>query len=181
MDPDPIQFDDSPLGQLADQTLALVPELDPRSVRILQNPCPHTNGPGDQPVAYSTLMHRNWRGWGCNGLCHLNPMVEQLLCLTALPRDAQSPGLGLIRVSIWFPAPDLRKRFGGGPYRCPKETQGDFELCRMQGHQGLFGFVKDFYRRLLIQYYEQADNLVDVVHGLPYGWLPCYAIDIPSL
>ncbi|RBR12934.1 uncharacterized protein FIESC28_08425 [Fusarium coffeatum] len=92
-----------------------------------------------------------------------------LLPLAASRRDAQYPWLGLIRVSIWFPAPELRKRFGGGPCRCPKETEGELELCHMQGHQGLFGVVKDFYRRLLIQYHDETDNLVDVVNGPPYG------------
>jgi hypothetical protein len=92
-----------------------------------------------------------------------------LLPLAASRRDEQYQWLGLIRVSIWFPAPDLRKRFGGGPCRCPKETEGELELCHMQGHQGLFGVVRDFYRRLLIQYHEQTDNLVDVVNGPPYG------------
>ncbi|KAJ4014616.1 hypothetical protein NW752_007387 [Fusarium irregulare] len=92
-----------------------------------------------------------------------------LLPLAASRKDEQYRWLGLIRVSIWFPAPELRKKFGGGPCRCPKETEGELELCHMQGHQGLFGVVKDFYRRLLIQYHEETDNLVDVVNGPPYG------------
>ena len=95
-------------------------------------------------------------------------MVEQLLCLTALPRDAQYAWLGLIRVGIWFPAPDLRKRFGGGPCRSQRNA-GRARVVPYAGHQGLFGVVKDFYRRLLIQYHEQTDNLVDVVNGPPYG------------
>jgi len=91
------------------------------------------------------------------------------LRLTVSRGDGECRWYGLIRVSIWFPAPGLRNRFGGGSCRCPKETEGELELCHMQGHQGLFGVVNDFYRRLSIQYHEQTDNLVDVVNGPPYG------------
>ncbi|KAI8720119.1 hypothetical protein NCS52_00456600 [Fusarium sp. LHS14.1] len=74
-----------------------------------------------------------------------------------------------VRVSVWFPAPDLRKKFGGRPCRCSKETEGDLEACHLQGHQGLLGVVRDFHRRLLIQYYQQTNNQVNVVNHPPRG------------
>ncbi|RSM09344.1 hypothetical protein CEP52_004168 [Fusarium oligoseptatum] len=87
-----------------------------------------------------------------------------LLRLAASRGGEQRRWDGLIRVSIWFPAPDLRMKFGGGPCRCSKETEGELEACHLQGHQGLLGVVRDFHRRLLIQYYKQTDNRVDVVN-----------------
>ncbi|KAF4450235.1 aspartate aminotransferase [Fusarium albosuccineum] len=62
-----------------------------------------------------------------------------LLRLAASRGGEQRRWDGLIRVSIWFPAPDLRKKFGGGPCRCSKETEGELEACHLQGHQGLLG------------------------------------------
>ncbi|KAH7173287.1 uncharacterized protein B0J16DRAFT_389171 [Fusarium flagelliforme] len=76
---------------------------------------------------------------------------------------------GVIRVSIWFPELDLRKKFGGENCLCPTETEGELDLCHMQGHQGLLGVVRDVYRRLLIQYQEHTNNKVHVVNSPPYG------------
>ncbi|KAI3578556.1 hypothetical protein IWW34DRAFT_821122 [Fusarium oxysporum f. sp. albedinis] len=92
-----------------------------------------------------------------------------LLRLAASRGDEQCRWDGLIRVSIWFPAPDLRKRFGGEPCECSKETEGELESCHLRGHQGVLGVVRDFYRRLLIQYYEQTNNRMDVVDRPPHG------------
>ncbi|KAJ4209602.1 hypothetical protein NW759_013457 [Fusarium solani] len=92
-----------------------------------------------------------------------------LLRLAASRGGEQYRWGGLIRVSIWFPAPDLRKKFGGGPCQCSKETEGELEACHLQGHQGLLGVVRDFHRRLLIQYYNQTDNRVDVVNRPFHG------------
>ncbi|RSL41953.1 hypothetical protein CEP54_015652 [Fusarium duplospermum] len=92
-----------------------------------------------------------------------------LLRLAASRGGEQRRWERLIRVSIWFPAPDLRKKFGGGPCQCSEETEGELKACHLQGHQGLLGVVKDFHRRLLIQYYNQTNNLVDVVNHPPHG------------
>lgn len=92
-----------------------------------------------------------------------------LLPLAASRDGEQRRWYGLTRVSIWFPTPDLRKKFGGESCRCSKETEGELEACHLQGHQGLLGVVRDVYRRLLIQYHRQIDNQVDVVNHLPQG------------
>ncbi|UZP36991.1 hypothetical protein NXS19_004807 [Fusarium pseudograminearum] len=87
-----------------------------------------------------------------------------LLRLAVARNGEQHRWDGLIRVSIWFPAPDLEEKFGGAPCKCSSVTEGEVEACHLQGHQGLLGVVRDFHRRLLTQYRNQTDSQVDVVN-----------------
>ncbi|CAF3557156.1 unnamed protein product [Fusarium graminearum] len=92
-----------------------------------------------------------------------------LLRLAVARHGEQRRWDGLIRVSIGFAYPDLRKKFGGAPCKCYKVTEGEVEACHLQGHQGLLGVVRDFHRRLLTQYRNQTDSQVDVVNCTSYG------------
>ncbi|CEI60275.1 hypothetical protein FVEN_g6444 [Fusarium venenatum] len=92
-----------------------------------------------------------------------------LLRLVASRHDMPRRWDKLIRVSIMFPAPLLRMKFGGGPCWCSNRTEGELEVCHLQGHQGLLGVVRDYHRRLLIQYHNETDNQLDLVNHPPYG------------
>ncbi|WXC44661.1 hypothetical protein QX201_004395 [Fusarium graminearum] len=92
-----------------------------------------------------------------------------LLRLAVARHGEQRRWDGLIRVSIGFAYPNLRKKFGGAPCKCYKVTEGEVEACHLQGHQGLLGVVRDFHRRLLTQYRNQTDSQVDVVNCTSYG------------
>lgn len=75
----------------------------------------------------------------------------------------------LKRVSITFPHPEDRFKFGGTPNQCQCKikTEGDLQNCLCMGHRGLLGEVHEFYRKQRNDYHKaRYEGQQDVVHGL---------------
>lgn len=64
----------------------------------------------------------------------------------------------LRRVSILFPTPETRFRFGGGYCECQLLTDGDVDGCLSSQHQGLLGIVRAYHRRQMVLWQEHKDG-----------------------
>ncbi|CAG9940139.1 unnamed protein product [Clonostachys rosea f. rosea IK726] len=75
------------------------------------------------------------------------------------------------RLSIMFPSPGERARFGGTPNacHCSIRTEAELQSCLRLGHKGYLGEVKE-YHRVKMNEYEQSrwEGKQDVVMGLMY-------------
>ncbi|KAK7416812.1 hypothetical protein QQX98_005005 [Neonectria punicea] len=73
------------------------------------------------------------------------------------------------RLSIMFPEPNARAKFGGTPNqcRCRVRTQGELTGCLNAGHRGLWGRVQENYRRQVNAYHQTRYGAQQqVVNGL---------------
>jgi hypothetical protein len=74
----------------------------------------------------------------------------------------------LRRLSIAFPQPADRMKFGGTPNqcRCKIKTEGDLTRCLSDNHRGLWGEVQEYYRREMNSYHAaRYETTQQVVHG----------------
>lgn len=74
----------------------------------------------------------------------------------------------LNRVSITFPHPEDRAKFGGTPNqcRCTIKNDGDMRHCLGMGHMGLWGEVQEFHRRRCNEFHmAKCEKQQQVVYG----------------
>lgn len=73
------------------------------------------------------------------------------------------------RVSIMFPTPDDRAKFGGTPNMCQCSTRTEAELsqCLKKRHKGHLGLVREYGRQQLNEYHQgRYGSQKDVVRGM---------------
>ncbi|KAK2055404.1 hypothetical protein LY76DRAFT_520520 [Colletotrichum caudatum] len=72
------------------------------------------------------------------------------------------------RISIWFPTPQDRAKFGGTPNmcQCSARTEADLSACLQRRHKGLLGLVRESGRQQLNEYHRaRFASQHDVVRG----------------
>lgn len=65
---------------------------------------------------------------------------------------------GLLRISMLFSTVEARLRFGGKPCRCKLVTEAHVDACLLEGHPGLLGAVRTFYRRQMVMRQGGSDS-----------------------
>lgn len=95
--------------------------------------------------------------------------VARLATNNSAPSDDTTTWSRLRRLSIMFPEPADRIRFGGTPNqcRCRVKNEGELSHCLRQGHRGFWGEVQEHYRREMNRYHSaRFDMQKQVVNGL---------------
>jgi hypothetical protein len=94
--------------------------------------------------------------------------IARLAINNPAPSDEARKWSRLRRLSIAFPQPADRMKFGGTPNqcRCKIKTEGDLTQCLSLNHRGLWGEVQGFYRKAMNSYHAaRYETTQQVVHG----------------
>ncbi|KAK1982055.1 hypothetical protein LZ30DRAFT_591393 [Colletotrichum cereale] len=73
------------------------------------------------------------------------------------------------RISIWFPTPEDRAKFGGTPNicQCSAKTEAELSQCLKRRHKGFLGLVRESGRQQLNEYHRaRFASQHDVVRGM---------------